>query len=56
MAKKVCMIFELPSEPYYKAEDFLDLKEKEKKSKFFMSPNQMMLNSQIAAFMLKGLQ
>ena len=57
IAKKVSMLFEMPSEPYYKLEDLLEEKrvsKPEMKTTFLTRPNNLMV-SQLASVMMKNI-
>lgn len=57
VAKKVALLFELPSEPYYKLEDLIESKkQKERGMVDIVKPMTAYFNAQVAALMMKNLQ
>ena len=57
IAKKVAMLFELPSEPYYKLEDLIDTKRENKldpRQSFIARSNNLVV-SQLASVMFKNI-
>jgi hypothetical protein len=60
IAKKVALLFELPSEPYYKMEDLVEKKPEIKVDRLIglniISKPNAMLSAQLASMMLKNLQ
>lgn len=57
ISKRVALLFELPSEPYYKLEELIDQKKEGKTDRIniYNKPNDLFV-SQLASVMLKNLQ